>query len=299
MKKSNLLLTTLTLGLGAGALASCSFVNKENSTNNNEITKTESFNLEAATSMHMVSNLGNINTLRAANLTEEEANKVKDILPTLDLLLDNGSNFASTIFEEETIIDDVTYKFKEEFTFKNNNLEDEKYTLVYNKEILKEEIEEDEEDQEKEIERSEKLIGFAIFEEETKYSFESISEIEQEEEEEECERYFKINLAEGSYVRVDQEIEKEQNENSTEFSYKLVENNVTTLEYSVEIEKEGNKDSIEYELNDIEYKLERKIDKDNNLIYEVSIENEKDDSEKVAIFKKIVNEDGTVTYELI
>lgn len=300
MKKRNILLVTGLSVIVGGTLASCNSLG--GSDNQNTLSKKESFNLEAATSLNLVSSLNNPATLRKfrniQRVSEQDIAKVQDLLPTIDLILDNGSIFNSTLVEEETVIDGVTYAFKEQITFKNNELKDETYTLIYNKEVIQDkEVDDDDEKEtkEEEIETVEILKGLAFIDEETKFDFYSISSNEVESDEQESERLFKINMNETTYVKVEQETEVEEGENSTEFKYTFVENGKKTLEYSLEIEKEGNEEEIEYELGGVEYELKREV-VEGETIYKVFIEGQKDDDEVLITFKKIVNEDGTITY---
>lgn len=298
MKKTNLLLVAGMLGLGVGVLASCDFSDIKNSiSSNQELTKEETFRLEAATSMNLVANLNttksNLKLMKTNAISDTDADKIKEMLPTIDLILDNGSTFSSTLVEEETVINEVTYQFKEVINFKNHLLQDESYTLVYNKTSRVENEDRDE------IETFEKLEGYALFDENTKYEFVSLITSEEESDEQEVKREFRIILGNNSYVKVSQETEQERNENSTEFEYLLVENGIKKLEYSIEIEHEGNKDEIEYELNGQEYELVRKLI-NNEVVYRIYYEDDhKDEDLFLVAFKKGTLEDGTITYERI
>lgn len=298
MKKTNLLLVASILGLGVGVLASCDFSDIKNAFGTKqELSKEETFRLEAATSLNLVANLNttktNLKLMKSNAISDNDANKIKEMLPTIDLILDNGSTFASTIVEEETILNEVTYQYKEVINFKNHLLQDESYTLIYNKTSKVENQDRDE------IETFEKLEGYALIDENTKYEFVSLVTTESENNEQEMEREFKIILGNNSYVRVSEETEQERKENSTEFEYLLVENGVKKLQYSIGIEHEGNKDEIEYELDNKEYELVRKLI-NNEVIYQVYYEDEhRNDDLYLVAFKKVTLEDGTITYERI
>lgn len=228
MKKTNLLLVASILGLGVGVLASCDFSDIKNAFGTKqELSKEETFRLEAATSLNLVANLNttktNLKLMKSNAISDNDANKIKEMLPTIDLILDNGSTFASTIVEEETVLNEVTYQYKEVINFKNHLLQDESYTLIYNKTSKVENQDRDE------IETFEKLEGYALIDENTKYKFVSLVTTESENNEQEMEREFKIILGNNSYVRVSEETEQERKENSTEFEYLLVENGVKKI----------------------------------------------------------------------
>ena len=78
-----------------------------------------------------------------------------------------------------------------------------------------------------------------------------------------------------------------------EFEYTLFNNGRKELEYSIEIEKEGFKDSIEYEVNNKEYELTRVGDE-----YYVKVKEGRNFVD-YAKFKKIINGDGSVIFELV
>lgn len=147
-----------------------------------------------------------------------------------------------------------------------------------------------------ETEESYKLEGWVILSEEQKFKFTSLSEVETKADEKEEERFFHIEIDANSYVRVEQEHETEAKETETEFSYKLVNNGITEVEYSISIENEKDKfTEIEYELNGVEYELST-VENNGQIIFKIEVEGRNDDETKV-MYKKHVNEDGTITYE--
>lgn len=322
MNKKILLVGLLSL-VGVGVVTGCSLKNKitgGETGGNNTVTldKKEAFNLEAATSLNLLSNLSSssstlgVKTLNVKReITDAEITKIKSALPTIDFILDNDKVFTSTISEEATIIEGVTYSLKEEIVVKNENLEDEKYVLVYNTTTLKNDVKDFDDDDDddhddhddhddQEVETKELLEGYAILGE-NKYKFESLSksEVDSLEGETESERYFKIMVSNTSYVIVEQESETERNETSDEFSYKYVENGITKVDYSIEIEKGLNKDEIEYEVGGVEYELKRTVNANNETLYYVSIEDDVSNTEVVAIFKKVTDLEGNVSYEIV
>lgn len=306
MKETKILLIGGMLALGLGTLASCKNAPLGDET---KLSNKEAFRLEAATSMNLVANLSSSpvskKVLRANEISDSEATKIKEMLPTVDLILDNGASFLSTITEEETEINGTIYSFKEVITFKNSELKDETYTLVYNatekveRDYDDEENDDEKNDEDTEIETSKTMKGYAIYDQETMYEFVSIMNTEEDSEETEIERSFRINLNENSYVKVSQETEQEENENSTEFEYTYVENGDVKLNYSIEVENEGNKNEIEYEIGEKEYELVR-LNQDNETTYKIYLEvDDKDDDHLLATFKKVVGEDGIITYERV
>ena len=142
--KKNLLMVGLISGLGIAGLASCGIKGNNKET---QLTRSESLSMQAATSLSMVNNLGNSksNLLRAnkiaeeAGLTDAEKQDIKEILPTLDLMLSNSSSFDSHIENGDfaPVADDETVKFntKEVVAFLGTDGKASSYTLFYNIEL--------------------------------------------------------------------------------------------------------------------------------------------------------------------
>lgn len=328
MKKNFILSSGLFCALSLTALVSCSF---EDINPAGEISAKESTNIQAATGLNIIANLSIKNaapSLRQFSkdfnkeLTDEEKNKIEQILPTVDMLLDNGNVFSSVREEIEITINDVTYSYKETISFINSNLSENNYFLFYNEldekgEViapsLKNNIKDDHNDEdhddaddnhdhdhdhdyEDEIVTFQRIAGLATFDEENFYDFESVSKSEIEDDESEEERWFKINLDENSYVRINQEIETEKRKFENEFSYIYVENNAVKSKYSIEIEK-GRKDQIKVKIDDLKYSIDRLIDKNGEVIFKIKY---KDDSSKIlATYKKEVDEEGNITFVLV
>lgn len=141
MKKVNLLVSMFgSLALIAGA-TSCSALQGITGTNDGNFTTQEKQNVEALTGIKLLESTfgGNINVHRAAQIEttpEVDTTDIEKVLPSIDVLLNNGSIIESTITEEETIVNEVTYSFKEVITYKDAELKDATYTLVYNKESI-------------------------------------------------------------------------------------------------------------------------------------------------------------------
>ncbi len=288
MKKS-LIITSLFIGI---SLASCNLSNDEKA-----IKDDQKFTLQAATSLNLVKSISKVNKFnlsKKSDISENDINEIKEILPQLDLMLENGYTFNSQISEVNKEINNETYKYHEIITFKDLNKEYVTYNLFYN---LPKEIKEVDDD---EIEIKQVMNGVATFDNNNYYSFISLSESEKEDDELEDKRIFKINMNNESYIKVEESYEIEGKEIENKFKYTVVENRTKTLEYKVKQEIETNKEKLEYELNDIEYKLVKEFDKDNNrTIYIIKYENEDLDKEFKLKFEKIVLENGEVVFNQI
>lgn len=288
MKKS-LIITSLFIGI---SLTSCNLSNDEK-----VIKDDQKFTLQAATSLNLVKSISNVNKFnlsKKSDISENDINEIKEILPQLDLMLENGYTFNSQISEVNKEINNETYKYHEIITFKDLNKEYVTYNLFYN---LPKEIKEVDDD---EIEIKQVMNGVATFDNNNYYSFISLSESEKEDDELEDKRIFKINMNNESYIKVEESYEIEGKEIENKFKYTVVENGTKTLEYKVKQEIETNKEKLEYELNDIEYKLVKEFDKDNNrTIYIIKYENEDLDIEFKLKFEKIVLENGEVVFNQI
>ena len=253
---------------------------------NNVTTNSEAFLMQATSSLKLLSNIDLGSARLSRSLNDTEINEIKEILPQLDLMLNNGTSFESSLTSKENVIEGVTYQYEEVVTFKDSNLIDVTYTLIYNANTK-----EFKDDDEKVTITT--IEGVAKVDDATYLPFVSITKTENEWDESETERTFKVNLNENSYVIVEESHEVEDDEIENEFEYTLINNGRKELEYSIEIEKEGFKDSIEYEVNNKEYELTRVGDE-----YYVKIKEGRNFVD-YAKFKKIINEDGSVLFELV
>lgn len=253
---------------------------------NNVTTNSEAFLMQATSSLKLLSNIDLGSARLSRSLNDTEINEIKEILPQLDLMLNNGTSFESSLTSKENVIEGVTYEYEEVVTFKDSNLIDVTYTLIYNANTK-----EFKDDDEKVTVTT--IEGVAKVDDVTYLPFVSITKTENEWDESETERTFKVNLNENSYVIVEESHEVEDDETENEFEYTLINNGRKELEYSIEIEKEGFKDSIEYEVNNKEYELTRVGDE-----YYVKVKEGRNFVD-YAKFKKIINEDGSVIFELV
>ncbi len=224
-------------------------------------------------------------------LSEEDTNKIKEILPTVDLLLDNKKTFSSTLEEVNLEIEGNIYQYKETISFLNTKLEEDSYFLYYNIVSTKEE------NKENEIKEKTYIEGLAFKDSENYYKFFSKTKIEEENEDNEKEveqkRIFHISVNETSFIEIKEEYEIEGNEVEQELKYSVVENDIETLSYSIEIENENNEEEIEVKYDGIKYEVKRTKMNDET-IYIVKY---KDSESKVeATFKKVVDEEGNVQF---
>ena len=295
MKKTKLLLgllvgVSLTIGL-----ASCDNKGVPTYAEDGVLTSTEKLTMQAATGLKLLSETSLAQTFNMRMkrvMSEDQINEVKQILPSLDLMFENDNAFKGMIEEGEFAINESTYQYKETITFKDVDLKYESYVMYYNVDASYQDIERD--DNEDEIETFSRISGVASYDNETFFTFISFTETESEGDEIEEERTFRINLNEGSYVLIEESKEQERHENETEFEYTFIDNYKKVLNYSIEVEHEGHKDSIEYEINDQEYEILKQGD-----IYIVKIGEDDDYHDEIGRFKKVINEDNTVTFEYI
>ena len=279
-----------------GSLASCSGLKLGNNGNGsgNNLTVDQKQNIEVLTSLKMVETINNVNNISNAyrgfnNQTTLSDDTILEILPTIDTLLNNGTVVSSTLEEVDTVYDGITYNYKETLTYKDSNLKDASYTLIYNKEHTFTEQDENE------TEETTILKGIAIISENERYSFTSLDKVETEGNEVEEERYLKISLTNNSYVMVEEEFEEERNKSESEFEYTFINNGRIELQYSISLESKLKFDEIEYEINDTEYEIKKTI-VDGEEIYRVKLEKDDDYSKAIGVYKKVKLEDGSVTF---
>lgn len=282
--KRLLLLSSASIFLTLGVV-SCSSTNKEFLRKDSK----NVFSLQAATGMNMVSAYSRKNdslSLRKSKnistFNDEQITQIKEILPTIDLLLDNKSTIDSYVEVVNVLIDEINYEYKEVISFIGNDLSSSSYTLFYN--------DNSSDDKEKNV------SGIAYISEEEYYPFYSSFEEEKEDDEEEKTRKFVITKNESSYIKIKEEFSLEENEMEQELHYEVVEDGVKVLDYKIEIEQEENENEIEIELENKKFKVKREL-QEGELIYFVSLK-ENDNKQKI-IFKKETLEDGTFIYNVV
>lgn len=336
MKKTKLLVGLFaSVALIAGA-TSCEDIKSTPNGGNNNLTTQQKQNVEALTGIKLLeSTLNNGNMIKIAQVfndnQEINTEDIEKILPSIDVLLSNGSIIESSITEVDTVINETTYKFKEVISYKDSELKDATYTLVYNKESIGNDKDDDDDDHDDrriketkkegqdnaitpettpettpegkpennksndEIKTKEKLVGLVLLSETEHYDFEAMSKTEIEEDEKESKRSFKISLEENSFVKVTEKFEVEDDEKETKFAYKFVKDGKVELDYSLKIEDEKDElTEVTYEVNETEYEVTKFV-KDSKEIYKVERE-DAHDNEQVFYFEKIINEDGTSSF---
>lgn len=283
MKKPIALITLITLA--GGGLAACGNLG------GNRVDSKEVFKMQAVTGLQLVSGARSASFARFSaprGLSESDTKKIQDVLPTVDLLMDNsGSGFSSKVETVNQEIEGKNYEFKETITFLNADLSKSSYTLLYNQ------GEERTEEEEGEIETVSYRSGLAFVTEDTSYPFYCVEETEVEGNESEKEQKFVIQTDIASSIMIKEEFEKEGNEVEQELHYVVKVDGRTTTDYKIEIENERHKDEIEIEIGSAEYEIERK-NKKGEIYYTVS---QSDRLEVVlATFRKEVDENGNVAY---
>ena len=289
--KKILLLSLNAIFLTAGLVACSS--NKTNTTFKND---KDIFSLQAVTGMSMLSSYegtAHINKLikrsnERSDFTEEQVTKIKEVLPTVDLLLDNETTFLSHVEEVNVEIDGKLYETKEEITFLNNDLSSSSYLLFYN--IIEEKVEEDEE-----IEENKDMEGIAYIDEETYYPFISKEEKEVEDDEVENTRKFMILTGEKSYIEIKEEYSYESDEVEQKLHYEVVQDNQKIVDYKIKIENENQENEIKVEIGEMNFKVEREIFED-TYIYKISLKD--DETNQMVTLKREILEDGTISYDI-
>ncbi len=216
------------------------------------------------------------------NISDEEKNEIKEVLPTLDLLLLNDTAFESTISEVNQVIEGNTYQYLEKINYQDNYLNTSTISLYFN--ITNSYMNRGNNFQ--------TLEGIAYVNEDlTAYRFTSITKEESSWDEEESERLFRIELNNNSYIMVEEESENEFAEKETEFTYTVVNNGRLESHYSIEIEDEWGKKAVSYEINEKEYEMHI-VNHNGQEVYVVEYENESGWNEVEATLffvKKMVN----------
>lgn len=229
-------------------------------------------------------------------ISDESKTKIEELLPSLDLLLENDGSFKSEVLTS----DRENYQVKQVVSFQGLAMERSEYTMYYNVIDEKVKTEIDDDDKTEETETTKKFVGVAVLDE-VEFPFTSVIETKTEQDEYEEEMKFVIETGVDSYISVKQEIEKEDGEYEEENHYKVVENNLTIYEFSIESEEEkvNQETDVKLTLDGIKYKFEI-YQKDGETFIEAKVENT---DEKVT-YKKIVKTDEetgqkTVTFEQV
>lgn len=300
MKKTLFVISLLSmLGLGAVMLTSCDLGNDTTKLGDVEIptTSKKENTFQATTSVSLLNSINKAGALKAHNPvklskdfnSQSVQEDLTQVLPQLDLMMDNGFDISSNVEEVSTEIEDKTYTIKETVSYKNFDNETVTYSLIYN-------ARSHEERDDDEIEKYTYMEGYVLLND-ANYEFTSVMKNEQEWDEEEVERNFRINLNNNSYIFVESSMENEGNENEEEYEYTYIENGRKLIEYSIEIEKEGFKDSIEIEYNEKEFEVSR-TERDGKILFFVKLKEGRDYRDYLT-YKKVIDDDGSVSYILL
>ena len=187
----------------------------------------------------------------------------------------------------------MTYHYQETISYTDTSGKEKTYTLLYNMTGSKTETEEDE------TEVTTNFEGVATIDENTTWKFSSTIKAETEGKDSESNVDFTLWTGENSYIAVTQEHEIEEGEAEMEFAYRVVSNGVTVNAFKIGIESEGESHKIEYEIGGLEFEMEKRVDKESGeTLYCVSLETENGKEAKAA-FRKVVDENGNVSYSLV
>lgn len=308
MKKTNLL-KGLALLVVAGSLASCgnsslggTDISQENVDEVKEsiLAKQASTGLEAMKLMQNISGTQNLKLRNSKNnISQNDIDTIQQLLSQFDMILENNNLFESSASESDI----AEYSVKEIITLKDINGKQESYTLYYNETNSFTDVEHD--DDELETETTTLYEGIALYSidgSEVKYNFNSITTVSEEDDEIEIESTFRLREENNpsNYIIIEKENETEGSEVEDSYEYTIYNNNRKVYEYeiSVEFDDRRNKKQIELELNNIEYEID-KIERNGETLFYVEVENDNTDEEADLIFKKVIDENGNVTYQLI
>ena len=300
MKKTLFVISLLSmLGLGAVMLTSCDLGKDTTKLGDVEIptTSKKENTFQATTSVSLLNSINKAGALKAHNPvklskdfnSQSVQEDLTQVLPQLDLMMDNGFDISSNVEEVSTEIEDKTYTIKETVSYKNFDNETVTYSLIYN-------ARSHEERDDDEIERYTYMEGYVLLND-ANYEFTSVMKNEQEWDEEEVERNFRINLNNNSYIFVESSMENEGYENEEEYEYTYIENGRKVIEYSIEIEKEGFKDSIEIEYNEKEFEVSR-TERDGKILFFAKLKEGRDYRDYLT-YEKVIGDDGSVSYILL
>lgn len=177
-------------------------------------------------------------------ISDTAKSDIKGVLPTVDLLLTNKSDFKTTLVESS--LKDYPYELNIEFVDRVN--EKINYNLYFN--IIESKTETDDD----EVESTVKYSGFMDFKTQ-KLPFIAIIEHETEDDGEEFEMsmILYLNDAKSSFVTIEQEKESSAKENEESFEYKVYNDNVLEREFEIETELNKDKEDVSLELGGEEY----------------------------------------------
>lgn len=235
-----------------------------------------------------------------SDMTDDQVNQVISVLPSVDLLIDEGVSINYVLNES----DRADYSVKQTVNIVVSSASvDTTLVLYYN---VTRSMNSSMVDNERGYELTEAKTsykGVAVISEDVEYEFSGSSETSHKaynnHVEDENELKLQIKTDDYSYVEIEQSEEVEDGFKSSEYSYKVVQNRKTVKSYSFESDEEDNEVEISVKLDGVKYKLSTEVI-DSQTYYKVSI---KDENKTKATFVRVTteNEDGTVSisYELV
>lgn len=231
--------------------------------------------------------------LPTAELTDEQLATVNNYMALVENLLGNGN--LSYVKSES---DREGYEVKEEISYGDLDGNIITYTMYYNSVLDYVETEVDDDDDEKEADdEQETESGYSItgvmVVDGVDYALEGYSKTETEGVETESESYFKVTLAEGSYIIMEQEVE----EDEKSLVYKVVEDRKvvekTKFEYETERNETELKMSVEKNGSRTELRFSEEIERDKKVIKVTVIEGNQKTTFKIFVTK---DENGNEIY---
>lgn len=246
---------------------------------------------QAATSLNFINSISQV-SLQAMD------NEVVNLLPSINVILNNDNNFSSSLSES----DREGYDYKQEISFLSTLESQEKYTLYYNATDTKTDYEDEE------IETVIDYSGIAVVydkdnskHKELKFVGSLEKEVEKVEQEEELKIKIFLSEDQKSFIQVKQEKEVEEQDYEEEYRYELVINDERVYSFSIEKEIEDNihENEIEIKQNDKIYIFKSYSENDKDFI---SIEIKSSSSKDVAVYEKIISDSGNdkiIEYRLV
>ena len=246
-----------------------------------EITPSQVFNMQAVTGLAMANPVASsaINALNAySEFGEEDIAIIQEALPTVDLVLDNESHFASVVKIVNLDVDGTTYKYEESIRYLTGDFQEASYRLLYNIEGEEEEIPEEseeivessaetevsEETQDEEVLSSEDSLpskGSERHSDEKEESHHDEHEHEEDKHERDEDKIKSTStligiayLDEETYVpfysRVESEVEEDESETEREFVLQTGERSRITIQEEHEIEEDEEEHELSYSITE-------------------------------------------------
>ena len=285
--------TTPTVG-GIPGISNPTIVDTETANQSLKQEKIQRLAFEATTAVEAASNfeVAPLSMVKRAFSNGEKEN-IKEVLPSIDLLLTNKSTFESTVGTSSK----EGYSYELNVSYLSIEEEEISYKMYFN--ILKE-------DNKREDDEITKTIFYSgvtsLLDKEYSFLATLEEEVEDNETEVELSMILFLNDSKTDYIKVEQEKETESyGENEESFEYKIYKNNRLEKEFKIETEIERFDSEIEVEINDNEYYIELKEESERTIFTFFKEESDDYSSDEKISFEKIKtrNEETqkiTVTY---